>query len=100
MGRRRVVDLVCAKAPACLALDQGPADRLHLGLPRHRHNFLFVDTHRAAEVYREWLALARPADQVSPDGNRRPYWLLRTFRPVQEAYRLAGFGGDHDEATE
>jgi hypothetical protein len=49
-----------------------------------------VDTSRSAEVYREWLAMARPADQVSPDGSRRPYWLLRPFRPTAEAYRLTG----------
>jgi hypothetical protein len=25
---------------------------------------------------------------VSPDGTRRPYWLLRPVRPTRDAYRL------------
>jgi hypothetical protein len=25
---------------------------------------------------------------VSPDGTRRPYWLLRPLKPAREAYRL------------
>jgi hypothetical protein len=58
--------------------------------PGDRYGDIFVDTNRTAEVYREWLAMARPIDQVSPDDNRRPYWLLRPFRPVAEAYRLPG----------
>jgi hypothetical protein len=49
---------------------------------------VFVDTNKAHAVYKEWLAMARPARQVSPDGTRRPYWLLRPFRPTAEAYRL------------
>ncbi|MCE7938239.1 formate dehydrogenase [bacterium] len=56
--------------------------------PADRHGDVFVDTGRSREVYREWLALARPADAVSPDGLRRPHWLLRPFRPGREAYRL------------
>jgi hypothetical protein len=68
--------------------------------PGDRYGDIFVDTNRAAEVYREWLALARSADQVSPDGNRRPYWLLRPFRPTPEAYRLPEVDDHNDEATE
>jgi anaerobic selenocysteine-containing dehydrogenase len=51
-----------------------------------------VDVARAHDVYREWLAKTRPADRHSPDGTRRPYWLLRPLRPEKEAYRLP-FGG-------
>ncbi len=47
-----------------------------------------VDTARAREVYRRWLAMTRPADRYSPDGTRRPYWLLRPLKPSREAYRL------------
>jgi anaerobic selenocysteine-containing dehydrogenase len=47
-----------------------------------------VDTAKAHEVYRAWLASARSADRFSPDGTRRPYWLLRPLKPVPEAYRL------------
>ncbi|MGE5250539.1 MAG: molybdopterin-dependent oxidoreductase [Bacteroidota bacterium] len=50
---------------------------------------VFVDTRCSMEVYREWLAKARPADQVSPDGNRRPYWLARPLKPDKQAYKLS-----------
>jgi len=53
-----------------------------------RQGDVFVDTGKAHAAYREWLAMARPADRVSPDGTRRPHWLLRPFRPTREAYRL------------
>jgi anaerobic selenocysteine-containing dehydrogenase len=49
---------------------------------------LFVDTNKSMQVYREWLKMTRPADKVSPDGNRRPYWLSRPLKPVKEAYKL------------
>ena len=49
---------------------------------------VFVDTNCSMEVYREWLATTRPADRVSPDGNRRPYWLARPLKPAKEAYKL------------
>lgn len=49
---------------------------------------IYVDTKRAHEVYREWLAMTRPASKVSPNGMRRPHWLLRPFRPAREAYFL------------
>ena len=49
---------------------------------------VFVDTNKSMEKYREWLAMTRPADKVSPDGNRRPYWLTRPLKPTQEAYKL------------
>ncbi len=47
-----------------------------------------VDTARAHDVYRRWLGHARPAGAVSPDGSRRPWWLMRPLRPTREAYRL------------
>jgi len=49
---------------------------------------VFVDTNKSMEKYREWLKLAHPAEQVSPDGNRRPYWLARPLKPTKEAYKL------------
>ncbi|HSB01661.1 MAG TPA: molybdopterin-dependent oxidoreductase [Anaerolineales bacterium] len=51
---------------------------------------VFVDTKCSMEVYRQWLASARPADKVSPDGTRRPYWLARPLKPTKEAYKLPG----------
>jgi len=43
-----------------------------------------VDTGRSMEVYREWMALARP-----PTGElRRPLWLTRPLRPVESRFLL------------
>ncbi len=47
-----------------------------------------VDTEKAHEVYRKWIARTRGADQFSPDRTRRPYWLLRPLKPAKEFYRL------------
>ena len=49
---------------------------------------VFVDTNKSMEKYREWLAMTRPANGFSPDGNRRPYWLSRPLKPTKEAYKL------------
>ncbi len=49
---------------------------------------IFVDTNLSREAYRRWLELARSAHQVSPDGNRRPRWLMRPLKPSAAAYRL------------
>jgi anaerobic selenocysteine-containing dehydrogenase len=56
--------------------------------PGDRYGDIFVDTQRSYQVYREWLAMTRPASAVSPNGLRRPHWLLRPFRPALEAYKL------------
>jgi anaerobic selenocysteine-containing dehydrogenase len=47
-----------------------------------------VDSERAFAIYREWLAQTRPAATHSPDGTRRPFWLLRPLKPGRDAYRL------------
>ncbi|WP_448338551.1 molybdopterin-dependent oxidoreductase [Chloroflexus aurantiacus] len=62
--------------------------RLEPAGPNDRYGDIYVDTKRAHEVYREWLAMTRPASKVSPNGMRRPHWLLRPFRPAREAYFL------------
>jgi hypothetical protein len=49
---------------------------------------VFVDTNCSMEKYREWLALTRSANQFSPDGTRRPYWLARPLKPSLGAYQL------------
>jgi len=56
--------------------------------PDDRYGDVVVDTNRSFEVYREWLALARPAP--GPDNLRRPLWLPRAFKPDASAYRLDG----------
>ncbi|NNF25701.1 MAG: molybdopterin-dependent oxidoreductase [Gemmatimonadetes bacterium] len=53
-----------------------------------RYGDIVVDTERSREAFQDWLTLARPAEAHSPDGTRRPYWLLRPVRPEREAYKL------------
>jgi anaerobic selenocysteine-containing dehydrogenase len=49
-----------------------------------RYGDVHVDTRRSHEVYKRWLAMARP-----PGGPlRRPHWMLRPFRPIESAYRV------------
>jgi anaerobic selenocysteine-containing dehydrogenase len=47
-----------------------------------------VDTAKSREAYKRWLSMTRPADRFSPDGTRRPYWLLRPLKPAREFYKL------------
>jgi anaerobic selenocysteine-containing dehydrogenase len=54
--------------------------------PDDRYGDVVVDTNRSFEVYREWLARARPAP--GPGNLRRPLWLPRAFKPDASAYRL------------
>jgi anaerobic selenocysteine-containing dehydrogenase len=61
--------------------------------PGDKDGDVVVDTARAHAIYKQWLERARPATANSPDGNRRPYWLLRPLKPSREAYRLPGHGG-------
>ena len=64
------------------------AVRVRKAEPADRHGEVFVDTVKAAAVYRRWLEQCRPARLVSPDGTRRPYWLLRPLKPARETYLL------------
>src|ERR1039458_8575761 len=66
--------------------------------PGDRHGDIAVDTGKAREVSRRWLALARPAGQVSPDGTRRPRWLMRPLKPTAGAFALPGAGQDTEPA--
>ncbi|MEZ4423405.1 MAG: molybdopterin-dependent oxidoreductase [Gemmatimonadota bacterium] len=65
------------------------AVRVRRAEPEDRYGDVHVDLERSRAVFDEWLALARPASRHSPDGTRRPHWLLRPVRPEREAYRLA-----------
>src|SRR5256884_1701790 len=49
---------------------------------------IHVDTQKSRQVYEKWLARTRPADTHSPDGTRRPYWMLRPLKPAREFYKL------------
>lgn len=53
-----------------------------------RHGDVVVHTDKSLGAFRRWLGLARSASRHSPDGTRRPYWLLRPVRPERAAYAL------------
>jgi hypothetical protein len=56
--------------------------------PGDSYGDIFVDTDKAAEAYRRWLELTRSADLVSPDGTRRPFWLMRPLKPAKVHFGL------------
>jgi anaerobic selenocysteine-containing dehydrogenase len=43
---------------------------------------IFVDTNKSHEIFKEWLAMTRPASGKL----RRPLWFKRAFRPDDSAY--------------
>jgi hypothetical protein len=65
------------------------AVRVEKAAPTDRDGDIRVDTARSREVYLEWLTRTRPASRHSPDGTRRPYWMLRPLKPSRDAYRLS-----------
>jgi anaerobic selenocysteine-containing dehydrogenase len=56
--------------------------------PRDRAGDISVDTARSRQVYTEWLAKTRAAGRVSPDGTRRPKWLMRPLKPGGDAFAI------------
>ncbi len=64
------------------------AVRVRKAEPGDQYGDIHVDTEKSRHVYRTWLQFTRPADTHSPDGTRRPYWLLRPLKPSREVYRL------------
>ncbi|HSK22935.1 MAG TPA: molybdopterin dinucleotide binding domain-containing protein [Egicoccus sp.] len=49
-----------------------------------------VDTDKSREVYRAWLEKTRGARLTSPNGERRPRWLIRPLKPTADAFRIDG----------
>ena len=66
------------------------AVRVRPAEPGDVHGDIAVDTVRARAVYREWMERTRPAGRVSPDGTRRPRWLMRPLKPAPAAFALPG----------
>jgi anaerobic selenocysteine-containing dehydrogenase len=64
------------------------AVRVHRAAATDRPGDISVDSARSRAAYKAWLAKTRPAEQVSPDGTRRPYWLLRPLKPARTTYKL------------
>ena len=68
------------------------AVRIRPAEPGDRHGDIAVDTGRARQVYRDWLALARPAAQVSPDGTPPPALADAAAEAVRRGVRPARRG--------
>jgi anaerobic selenocysteine-containing dehydrogenase len=66
------------------------AVRVRKAEPGDRYGDVSVDTGKAREQYLDWMRRTRPAEKVSPDGTRRPYWLLRPLKPGRDVYKLPG----------
>ncbi|MFP4634393.1 MAG: molybdopterin dinucleotide binding domain-containing protein [Nitriliruptoraceae bacterium] len=66
------------------------AVRVRPAEPGDQPGDVVVDTARSREVYRDWLERARAAPLTSPNGERRPRWLIRPLKPSGEAFRIGG----------
>jgi anaerobic selenocysteine-containing dehydrogenase len=66
------------------------AVRVTKAQPDDRYGDVSVDEAKSRAVYTDWLAKARSADTHSPDGTRRPFWLMRPLKPSKEAFRIPG----------
>jgi anaerobic selenocysteine-containing dehydrogenase len=49
-----------------------------------KYGDVFVDTEKSFAIYKEWLAMTRPAP--GPNGLRRPLWLARPLRPSDDMF--------------
>ena len=62
--------------------------RVRKAEPSDKYADIHVDTAKSHEVFKKWLAETRPAQKHSPNGERRPYWMLRPLKPAREFYKL------------
>jgi len=69
------------------------AVRVEPARPGDVHGDVAVDTDRARQIYAEWMAATRPAGSHSPDGTRRPTWLMRPLRPSADTFALPSGAG-------
>jgi anaerobic selenocysteine-containing dehydrogenase len=58
--------------------------RVEKAKPEDKYGDVFVDTEKSFQIYKEWLAMTRPAP--GPNGLRRPLWLARPLRPTDEMF--------------
>ncbi len=54
--------------------------------PNDRYGDVFVDSKKSMAVFRAWLKKTRPAP--GPGGLRRPLWMNRPLKPVQEKFYI------------
>jgi anaerobic selenocysteine-containing dehydrogenase len=51
-----------------------------------RYGDVFVDTAKAYDVYKRWLAMTRPQLERA-DNLRRPLWMIRPYRPATSVFK-------------
>jgi anaerobic selenocysteine-containing dehydrogenase len=64
------------------------AVRVRKAQPDDRYGDVSVDAAKSTAVYTDWLAKSRSAAQHSPDGTRRPFWLMRPLKPPKDVFRI------------
>ncbi len=64
------------------------AVRVAKARPEDRYGEIFVDVEKSHRVFQDWMDKTRSAVKHSPDGTRRPHWLVRPVKPTREAYKL------------
>jgi anaerobic selenocysteine-containing dehydrogenase len=64
------------------------AVRVRKAAPGDRYGDIAVDTAKSRQVFKAWLEKTRSARDHSPDGTRRPMWLMRPVKPVAKAFKL------------
>jgi hypothetical protein len=69
------------------------AVRVRAAEPGDRYGDIHVDVEKSRRAYDAWMEKTRSAEKVSPDGTRRPYWLLRPLKPGRDIYRLPKTSG-------
>ncbi|MFQ5675262.1 MAG: molybdopterin dinucleotide binding domain-containing protein, partial [bacterium] len=60
--------------------------QIEIAHPGDKYGDVFVDTNKSFAIYQEWLKMTRPGP--GPDGLRRPLWLNRPLRPVEEMFYI------------
>jgi hypothetical protein len=79
-----------AAAHALTIADSAGGGLCRNSLAGDAHGDIAVDTAKAREGYRRWMAQTRAAGHVSPDGTRRSRWLMRPLKPGAATFALPG----------
>ena len=60
--------------------------RIEKARPEDKYGDIFVDTNKSFQIYKEWLAMTKPAP--GPNGLRRPLWFKRPLKPALDTYYI------------
>ncbi len=56
--------------------------------PDDRYGDVSVDLVKSRQVFEAWQRKTRSAVSHSPDGTRRPHWLIRPVKPTRQAFKI------------